>query len=117
MFRRSNCALAGPARGNRSARARKKARLALGTLEDRVTPATALAPPTLLDPTAAIRVDQASYTIRGTFAEAAKNGATISAFRDTNQNGIYDAGVDALAGSASVPKKGTAFAVSVNLQQ
>jgi hypothetical protein len=115
MFRRTRCATVG--RSTRPARARKTARLALGSLEDRVTPATGLAPPTLLDPAAAVRVDQATYTIRGTLAEAAKNGATVSAYRDSNNNGVYDAGVDALAGSATVPKRGTAFAVSVNLPQ
>src|SRR5205823_6160289 len=82
------------------ARARNKTRLALGSLEDRVTPAQTLAPPTLLDPTAALRVDQVTYLIRGTLQEAAKNGTTVSAFRDTNNNGVYDPGTDALAGSS-----------------
>src|SRR4051794_16711322 len=47
------------ARGNRPDRARKSlVRLLPETLEDRIAPATSLAPPTLLDPIAAIRVDR-----------------------------------------------------------
>src|SRR5262245_30833178 len=83
---------------------RKCARPLLEPLEDRIAPATSLAPPTLLDPTAATRVDQAAYSIRGTLQQPAKNGTTIQAFRDSNQNGAFDAGVDALAGSAPVAK-------------
>jgi hypothetical protein len=89
----------------------------LETLEDRITPASALAPPTLLDPIVPVRVDQAIYTMRGNFSEIAKDKATVQAFRDSNLNGIYDAGVDALAASSTVAKGGTAFTVSVNLQQ
>src|SRR6187455_2462894 len=101
-----------PARSKRPASTSKRpARLTLESLEDRIAPATALAPPTLLDPTAAIRVDQDAYTIRGSLQEAAKNGATIQVYRDSNQNGAYDAGVDAPAGSTAVAKGGTAFSV------
>src|SRR4051812_42646593 len=57
------CPGAAPPRGNPPPRPGKTARLSLGTLEARVTPATGLAPPTVLDPAAAIRVDQAAYTI------------------------------------------------------
>src|SRR4051794_5921718 len=100
------------ARSKRPARAWKRlARLTLESLEDRITPATALAPPTLLDPIAAIRVDQDSYAIRGALQAAAKNGTTIQAYRDSNRNGVYDAGQDAIAGSAAVAKGGTSFAV------
>src|SRR5215213_6265135 len=90
-------------------------RLTLESLEDRIAPATALAPPTLLDPTAAIRVDQDSYTIRGALQVAAKDNTTVSAYRDSNANGAYDAGVDRLAASAAVAKKTTSFALRVNL--
>jgi hypothetical protein len=38
-------------------------------------------------------------------------------YRDSNQNGVYNAGVDALVATTTVPKKGTAFSVSVGLQQ
>ncbi len=64
-----------------------------------------------------VRVDQPSYSILGTLQEAAKNGTTIAAYRDSNHNGVYDRGLDALAGTTTVAKKGIAFAVSVNLQQ
>jgi len=105
-------------RGKRLPAARKTAaRLALEGLEDRITPATSLAPPAILDPTAAVRVDQNSYTIRGTLQTAAKNGTTISAYRDSNQNGVYNPGVDVLAASAAVAMKKTSFAVSVPLAQ
>src|SRR4051794_23478298 len=103
--------------GKRRGRVRKSVCLTQESLEDRITPATAMAPPTVLDPTALLRVDQASYTIRGALQSAAKNGTTIQAYRDSNQNGVYDAGQDALAGSAAVVKGGTSFAVPVNLQQ
>jgi hypothetical protein len=105
------------ARSERRAGPRKSGRLALESLEDRITPATSLAPPTLLDPTAAIRVDQASYTIRGVLQEATRNGAAILAFRDSNQNGVFDARADRLAGWTLVPKKATSFAVTVDLPQ
>lgn len=96
---------------------RRLARLALEPLEDRIAPAVVMAPPTILDPTAAIRVDQASYAIHGTLQEAAKNGTTIEAYRDSNRNGIYDAGVDPLAASVPVAKKSTSFVIPVNLDQ
>ncbi len=98
-------------------RARRFAVPRLEWLEDRVTPAGGLAAPTLLDPTAAVRVDQGSYVIRGDLAEAAKNGAEVAVYRDSNNNGVYDLGRDAFEGSASVAKKGTSFAVSANLWQ
>src|SRR4051794_785088 len=96
---------------------KRLARLTLESLEDRIALATAMASPTLLDPVAAIRVDQDSYTIRGALRVAAKKRVTIQAYRDTNQNGAYDAGVDTLAGSSAVPKKKTDFSVPVDLQQ
>src|SRR4051794_16231115 len=70
--------------------------LKLEILEDRITPATSLAPPTLLNPATAIPVDQASYSILGNLQEPGKNGAAIQAFLDGNHNGIFDAGVDTL---------------------
>jgi hypothetical protein len=72
------------AQSKRPAGASKGARLTLESLEERITPAARLAPPALLDPAAAIRVDQASYSIRGTLAEAAKKGTTVYAYRDSN---------------------------------
>src|SRR5690242_11313518 len=101
----------------RTVRNRPNARPWIETLEDRITPATTLATPTILDPSAAVRVDQASYLLRGTLAEPAKNGTAIQVYRDSNQNGVYNAGVDALVATTTVPKKGTAFSVSVGLQQ
>src|SRR4051794_21413595 len=86
-------------------------------LEDRIAPATSLAPPTLLDPPAAIRIDQDSYIIRGTLQEAAKNGVTVQAYADTNANGVYDPGKDLLAASMTVAKKGSSFALPVHLDQ
>ena len=106
------------AHGERLAGARKKlTRLALESLEDRIAPATALAPPTLSDPTAAIRVDQDSYTLRGALPVAAKVDTTVTAYRDSNANGVYNAGVDLRVASATVAKKTTAFALPVNLIQ
>jgi hypothetical protein len=104
-------------RSKRPAHTIKYARPALEALEDRITPASKLSPPVLLDPAALTRVDQSAYTITGNLQEAAKNGTTVQVFRDSNQNGVYDVGTDALAGSAAVAKKGTAFAVPVELQQ
>lgn len=95
----------------------KRTRLGIEQLEDRLTPATSLASLTLLDPGQPVRVDQATYTISGNLSQAARNGTAIQAYRDSNQNGTYDAGVDVLAGSATVAKGATAFTVSVNLQQ
>ncbi len=96
---------------------RNSPRLTLETLEDRTTPATGLAAPTLLDPTAAVRVDLGSYSIRGALAEAAKSGTSVLAYRDTNSNGAYDAGIDALAASVAVAKGTKAFSVPVPLSQ
>ncbi len=89
----------------------------LESLEDRITPATSIAPPTVLDPAAAVRVDQASYSILGSLQAAAKNKTTILAYSDSNHNGVYDAGVDALVSSAAVAKGSTAFSVPVSLPQ
>ena len=83
-------------------------RFALESLEKRTMLAATVAAPTLLDPIATIRVDQGSYAIRGVLREAAKNNTTVSAYRDTNQNGVYNAGVDALVGSAT-PKSPAAL--------
>jgi hypothetical protein len=90
---------------------------ALESLENRTMLAATIGSPTLLDPIATSRVDQSSYVIRGVLPQVAKNNTTVSAYRDTNQNGVYNAGVDALAASAVVPKKGASFAVSVPLIQ
>ncbi len=97
--------------------ASKRARLGLEWLEDRTLPATAIATPTLLDPVAPLRVDLPSYSIRGTLQDPAKNGTVVQAFRDTNRNGKYDAGVDAFVASAGVSAGTKAFAVSVSLTQ
>jgi hypothetical protein len=94
-----------------------RTRISLEALEDRTTPATSLASPTLLDPITPVRVDLGSYAIRGNLADPAKNGTSALAYRDSNQNGTYDANVDALAGSAAVTKGTTSFAVTVPLQQ
>ena len=101
----------------RPAKARRSTSLWVESLEDRITPATTLAAPRLLDPIAVVRVDQASYTIRGALQEPAKNDTTIQIYRDSNRNGVYNAGVDALVNSAIVAKKTTSFAVSASLQQ
>jgi hypothetical protein len=95
----------------------KRTFLGLECLEDRTLPATSIAAPLLLDPVAPVRVDLSSYSIVGALQDVAKNGTTVQAYRDSNANGVYDAGIDALAGSVSVTKKGTAFAVPVSLQQ
>src|SRR4051794_23353299 len=65
----------------------KRVRLGIEWLEDRTTPATMLASPTLLDPVAPIRVDLSTFAIRGSLVESAKNGTTVQAYRDSNHNG------------------------------
>src|SRR3954470_21996685 len=82
-------------------------RFSVESLENRTMLAATMAAPTLLDPIAPLRVDQGSYAIRGALNEAAKNNTTVSAYRDTNQNGVYNAGVDALVASTVVTKKNT----------
>jgi hypothetical protein len=89
----------------------------LEALEDRTTPATSLAPPTFVDPLVPVQVDQSTYTLKGTLQQVAKNGAMIEAFRDSNQNGVYDAGVDARVASAAIAKGGKTFSLPVTLQQ
>src|SRR5436190_13416218 len=67
-------------------------RFATEALENRTLLAATLAAPTLIDPVAPLQVDQNSYALRGALREAARNNTTVSAYRDTNQNGIYNAG-------------------------
>src|SRR5436190_19335903 len=86
-------------------------RLMLESLEDRITPAT-LAPPTILDPPTAVRVDQGSYVIRGSLQAAATVVTNVSAYRDSNLNGVYDAGRDSLAGAAIGVRRGSTFSLS-----
>lgn len=104
-------------RSRTPSRKNRRSRLVVRPLEDRVTPATSIAPPTISDPTAALRVDQGTYAIQGTLPQAAKNGTAIQAYRDSNANGAYDPGTDVLAASAAVAKGSTAFSVTVPLQQ
>ena len=92
-------------------------RLALESLEDRITPAAALAPPTILDPATAVRVDQSSYVLRGALTQSASAVTNVSAYRDSNQNGVFDAGRDALVASANIARRGSAFSLSVPLNQ
>lgn len=118
MFRWLKRATAQPSHRKPTARVRtRRTSLLLESLEDRLTPAGTLAPPGLLDPSAALRVDQDSYTVRGTLQQAARNNTTVSAYLDSNANGVYDASVDALAGSVAIPRKGTSFALPVSLSQ
>ncbi len=91
------------------------ARLTLESLEDRITPSSALTPPTILSPAAPVVVDQSAYTITGTLADPAKSGMMIYAFRDSNHNGVYDPFVDPVVAAAPVAFKGTSFAISVPL--
>ena len=106
-----------PVTPKKSARRAAYPRLSVEMLEDRITPATTLAPPTILDPVGVLRLDQPSYTMRGTIQEAAKNGTSIVIYRDSNQNGVYNAGVDAQAAIAPIAKGSTSFAVTAGLQQ
>jgi hypothetical protein len=92
-------------------------RLALESLEDRITPAAALPPPTILDPTTAVRVDQSSYVLRGALTQPASALTNVSAYRDSNQNGVFDPGRDALAGSVNIPRRSSSFSLSVLLSQ
>lgn len=95
--------------------ARKGSRLTFDCLEDRITPAH-FAAPTLLDPVTPVTVDQDSYILRGTVQRPA-NGANVLAFRDSNLNGRFDAGVDRFAGAARVSPRTRAFALPVSLRQ
>ncbi|MBC7854412.1 MAG: hypothetical protein IAF94_13345, partial [Pirellulaceae bacterium] len=105
------------ARNKRLSRTRSRfTRLALEALEDRITPAT-LVPPMILDPVSAVRVDESRYIIRGTLQATASAVTTVTAYRDSNQNGVFDAGRDPLAGVAIVVRKGKAFSLSVPLNQ
>src|SRR5690349_11922628 len=81
------------------------ARPVVESLEDRITPARLPAITAVLDPAAAVRVDQTSYTITGTLRKVAGTTAAVYAYFDSNGNGVYDPGVDALAGVAMVGKK------------
>ncbi len=85
------------------------------SLEDRITPARLPVITAVLDPAAVVRVDQPSYTILGTLRKDAGARVAVSAYRDSNGNGVYDPGVDALAGTTVVGKKSSSFAISVLL--
>src|SRR5688572_1939211 len=105
MFRWMKSAKRTAARKKLPGRARSRfTRLALESLEDRITPA-GLAPPMILDPTAMVRVDQNSYVIRGSLQAPAASVTNVTAYRDSNQNGVYDAGRDALAASGSIARR------------
>lgn len=99
----------------RRPRPRKSARLALGSLEDRVTPAPLA--PTITDPVVTVRVDQDAYPIQGQLAGPAGPGTEVRVYADTNRNGLFNPGTDALAASAPVPESTTAFSVPTPLQQ
>ena len=97
----------------RPARPRKTARLALGSLEDRVNPAPLA--PTITDPVAKVRVDQDTYTITGQLAAPAGPGTEVRVFADANRNGVFDPGIDARVASAPVAENETAFSVDAPL--
>src|SRR5689334_16538197 len=77
-------------------------RLGMESLEDRITPAVTLLPPTIVDPGAAVRVDQPAYSVRGSLGSAATAATNVYVYRDSNQNGIFDAGQDKLAASGTI---------------
>jgi hypothetical protein len=106
------------ARTSSVAQARSRfTRLALEPLEDRITPAVTLAPPILLDPAMAVRVDQGSYVLRGTLQQAATSTVTATAYRDTNLNGVFDANVDKRAASTNIARNRSSFSLSVGLNR
>lgn len=118
MFRWVTSAKPGYAGKKAPARARDRfTRLALESLESRITPAATLTPPMILDPTAAVRVDQSAYVIRGSLSAAATSTTNVSAYRDSNLNGVFDAGSDALAASRNIARRGRAFSLPVSLAQ
>jgi hypothetical protein len=96
---------------------RNTTRLLLEPLEDRLAPATLLAPPRLLSPTtAAVRVDQNIFAIRGVLREPAEKLTFITAFRDSNENGRFDFGRDRFAGMRVVAANRSSFSLPVRLQ-
>ena len=94
MIRWIERAVRGRARGNRPRTLRNHSRLTLNPLEDRVTPAPL--PPTITDPAATVRVDQDAYTILGHLAAPARDGTSVKVYADSNHNGVFNPGIDAL---------------------
>jgi len=90
-------------------------RLTLNPLEDRVTPAPL--PPTITDPAATVRVDQDAYTILGHLAAPARDGTEVRVYADSNHNGVFNPGIDALTASTPVPQGDTDFSVAASLRQ
>jgi hypothetical protein len=115
MIRWLKRALRGPTPTKPLVHAPKRNHLRFDWLEDRVTPA--IGAPTLLDPVEPVRVDQASYKILGELPRPANAVTSILAFRDSNRNGRFDAGVDAFVASTAVARGATDFALPVSLRQ
>jgi len=63
-----------------------------------------------------VRVDQDAFTIRGTLAAPARAGTEVRVFADTNRNGVFNPGIDALVASAAVTENKTAFSVAAPLR-
>jgi hypothetical protein len=85
------------------------------SLEDRITPSRPPVAIGLSDPTAAVRVDQSAYIIRGALGKPPGTRVAVFAFRDSNGNGAYDPRLDPLAGVAFVGKRSHLFALAVPL--
>ena len=92
-------------------------RLAMESLENRINPAAALAPPILLDPISPVEVDQNSYVIRGQLQESSRIATSAFAYRDSNQNGVFNPRRDALVATATIPRSSLSFALPVALRQ
>jgi hypothetical protein len=116
MFRFLTTKKARRARNNPVQTRSRLTRLAMEALEDRITPAVTLPQPLLIDPTEAVRVDQNAYRIRGELQNATRSATTVSAFRDTNRNGIFEARRDRLVASTTV-RRTSSFALTVPLTQ
>jgi len=95
----------------------KSRRFALESLENRTLLAATLGVPTVIDPVAPVRVDQNAYAIKAKLQAATSNNVTVFAYRDTNQNGVYNAGVDVRVASAVVPKLTTSVTMPIPLIQ
>jgi len=107
-------AVRGRAPGNRTPIRKNCSRLTVSPLEDRVTPAPLA--PTITDPAAMVRVVRDAYAIQGQLAAAARAGTEVRVYADTNRNGLFNPGVDALVASAPVPENTTAFSVAAPLR-
>ncbi|MBX9680612.1 MAG: hypothetical protein K2X38_17805, partial [Gemmataceae bacterium] len=94
---------------------RKRTRLSIEVMEDRVTPTVA---PTVNLPANPIRVDLSAYTISGMLAAPSAGNTTAYAYRDVNNNSTIDIGTDLQLASVLIDTVGvSAYSLAPNLLQ